>query len=708
MRTDKHLMPAASASVYLSTSVHTGKVCVQRRRSIRVLALFDAVCALIFAAVAVMGLPTVAFAYVDPSVMTYTIQALAGVAVALSAVLGVVFRRTRRVLMRLLHIDADAGKIKEASVRRIDGNDAQRQSLMQAADEHARAVKAELAELEAPKKLTRKGRFVRALLVCGFLTFTLFVVAPLEVVGQTKAGLLFGFFDVLPIVLIAAVLFTLIAAFAASFLKGTAFDVLLATLVGIGVCCYIQSLFMNGDLPVADGTSILLSEHLPITLISALVWVGVIVFVNVLAWRQVRVSRVAGSIVCVALLVVQVAGLVGVATSRNVVENFHRDGAVATREGLYTLSEHENVVEFVLDTYDVRYLKGVLETDPEALSEFTGFTCYMDSAPKMVPTRYAVPYLLTGKAPTPADDFPGFTRGWFDENKLLKEAQANGFTTGVYSDSMGSDIVNVAPYTENIHLGAVPIDACKMLFELDKMALYRDMPWVLKPLFWFTTDDLNAALAQNGDASSLPYTIDDARFARDLREQKLALNDEDKSFRFIHMMGPHKPYTINAEGYLTGAPTSLEEQARGSLAIVEDYLRQMKELGIYDSSFIIITADHGNWQNAPSGVDEPTSALLLVKPPQTPAEAKLPIVFSTVPTGHEDVPNTVMAALGATPDEIGPTVFDIKPGERERRYWHTSTDFHDDTDWTEFKIDGDVLDWESWSKTGNVIPIPHR
>ncbi|MCI6845423.1 MAG: hypothetical protein MR874_11825, partial [Coriobacteriaceae bacterium] len=43
-----------------------------------------------------------ALAYVDPSVMTYTIQALAAVAVALSAVLGVAFRRTRRVIMRLL------------------------------------------------------------------------------------------------------------------------------------------------------------------------------------------------------------------------------------------------------------------------------------------------------------------------------------------------------------------------------------------------------------------------------------------------------------------------------------------------------------------------------------------------------------------------------------------------------------------------------
>jgi hypothetical protein len=63
---------------------------------------------------------TPALAYVDPSVMTYTIQALAAVAVALSAVLGVAFRRTRRALMRLLHIDEGAGRAVEPAVSRID------------------------------------------------------------------------------------------------------------------------------------------------------------------------------------------------------------------------------------------------------------------------------------------------------------------------------------------------------------------------------------------------------------------------------------------------------------------------------------------------------------------------------------------------------------------------------------------------------------
>ena len=69
-------------------------------------------------------LPATAQAYVDPSVMTYTIQALAAVVVALSAVLGVAFRRSRKVLFRLLKIDENANKIVEGKVHKVDAKGA--------------------------------------------------------------------------------------------------------------------------------------------------------------------------------------------------------------------------------------------------------------------------------------------------------------------------------------------------------------------------------------------------------------------------------------------------------------------------------------------------------------------------------------------------------------------------------------------------------
>uniref|UniRef100_UPI003C6F5FBD hypothetical protein n=1 Tax=Lancefieldella rimae TaxID=1383 RepID=UPI003C6F5FBD len=60
----------------------------------------DLVGFVLFACILTIATPTPALAYVDPSVMTYTIQAVAGVAVALSAVLGIAFRRSRKYILK--------------------------------------------------------------------------------------------------------------------------------------------------------------------------------------------------------------------------------------------------------------------------------------------------------------------------------------------------------------------------------------------------------------------------------------------------------------------------------------------------------------------------------------------------------------------------------------------------------------------------------
>ena len=57
-----------------------------------------------------------AAAYVDPSVMTYTIQVIAGVAVAVGAVVGVVWRRAKKKVQKKLGIDENAKKEVEEDI----------------------------------------------------------------------------------------------------------------------------------------------------------------------------------------------------------------------------------------------------------------------------------------------------------------------------------------------------------------------------------------------------------------------------------------------------------------------------------------------------------------------------------------------------------------------------------------------------------------
>ena len=59
---------------------------------------------------------TTAFAYLDPSVMTYAIQVVAGVIVAVGAVIGIYWRRAKKKVQDKLGIDENAHKEVEEDV----------------------------------------------------------------------------------------------------------------------------------------------------------------------------------------------------------------------------------------------------------------------------------------------------------------------------------------------------------------------------------------------------------------------------------------------------------------------------------------------------------------------------------------------------------------------------------------------------------------
>ena len=61
-------------------------------------------------------------AYVDPSVMTYTIQAVAGAIIALGAVIGVTWRIMKKKTQKVLKIDENQKKEVEEDVQIIGEN----------------------------------------------------------------------------------------------------------------------------------------------------------------------------------------------------------------------------------------------------------------------------------------------------------------------------------------------------------------------------------------------------------------------------------------------------------------------------------------------------------------------------------------------------------------------------------------------------------
>ena len=56
------------------------------------------------------------FAYIDPSVMSYTVQAIADVAIALGVVFGVIWRKIKKGTNKVLRRDENSGKEVEEEI----------------------------------------------------------------------------------------------------------------------------------------------------------------------------------------------------------------------------------------------------------------------------------------------------------------------------------------------------------------------------------------------------------------------------------------------------------------------------------------------------------------------------------------------------------------------------------------------------------------
>ena len=660
-----------------------------------------------------------AYAYVDPSVMTYTIQAIAGVAVALSAVAGVAFRRTRRKIYELFNIDEDAHKISESAVSPIDPTSADAATRQAVARDAAASLAAACDEQVStgPRKMRWSRRFAFALVMCVFMAFIMFIAPAIEIFGSNGDSLVFGLAAVWWIPVVFCLLFAVIAAALLSLLQGRPFYIAMAVVFALTVAAYVQSLFLNHGMMPADGGFIGWTDWYFIEkmIVSGIIWiliVAAVVFASTLDAH--RVLKASTALAC-AIMVVQLVGVTSVAvdSSQNTVAE--QGKPYVTRGSLLTVSPKSNVIVFVLDTYDTAILDEVLEENPAFLDDFEDFTYFHNSAGTMIPTTNAIPNMLTALKPAPGEDIAEYRATKYEKGTYLPDIHDLGYSIGIYTDSMMADFNNpadhaVADLTLNVHpVSRAPIDVWRTFVAMEQCALYREAPWALKPVFWYYTSDINnRMIADSGDSNmddSL-YELDDAAILKMVRERGLEASDrgENGAFRFIHLFGPHFPFSINEEGEFVGTnQTGQIAQAQGSMKVVTAYMDELKRLGLYDEATIIVTADHGVWFLTDDPVRAPISPIMLAKPSKSSASGnRAPAEYSNMPVDHDDIQPTVINAMGGDGAKYGTTLFEVDDPDRVR-YFDALTSAGDaGQHFIEYAITGDVMDLKNWEKTGNV------
>lgn len=661
-----------------------------------------------------------AYAYVDPSVMTYTIQAVAGAAVALSAVAGVVFRRTRRKLYKLFNIDENAHKLVEEDVVRVDPTcDYGRRRL---ADSRSRAVRwseqcAQLQSRNGQQQLTYGARFAFSSAMALFMAFIVFIAPALEIIGSNADSLVFGLQTIGWIPAVFGVAFAVAAAALLALLRGKAFYVALMILFCLTVGAYCQSLFMNQGMMPADGGFIGWTEPYFVSRMvgSGIVWLLILAVPLILSRKHRHLWLRATTAAACLIMVVQLVGVGSVIWDASRQSIGEEDRPYVTQGGLLSLAPQNNVVVFVLDTYDTELMEQLLAQDPDYLADFRGFTFFPNCTGTMIPTANAIPNLLTARKPQPDQSIKEYRHLRYEEGLLLPTIREKGYTLGIYTDSLMMDFENpaerrLAGETLNIHpIAHAPIDIWQTYLVTAQCALYREAPWVAKPLFWYYTSDLNnrmiAGGLADGDLNDMLYELDDAEVLQLIRERRLAVDEPEAAgaFRFIHLFGPHFPFSLDEEGRFVGTNRSNQmAQAVGSMRVVQAYMDQLKALGLYDDATIIVTADHGIWDISHDPVDRATSPLMLAKPSFKEGDpaADAPLAVSEAPVDHDDIAPTVIAAIGGDAAAFGTTLFDQTDSERIRYFNALTNAGGEGQRFVEYAIEGDARSLGSWRKTG--------
>jgi hypothetical protein len=250
-----------------------------------------------------------------------------------------------------------------------------------------------------------------------------------------------------------------------------------------------------------------------------------------------------------------------------------------------------------------------------------------------------------------------------------------------------------------------------------KYRVYNDDRWL-----W------QRGYAQGGLEAPAARTVRSSNHAAFLSDMTdwITADGEAPVYLFLHVALPHPPLVLDGEcGFIDRRSVerrAYAAQSRCALRLVGGLLDRLRALGIYDSSAIVLTADHG-WRlpqrghplagtTTPAGdlqdVALTAMPLLAVKP----FGASGPVRVSLAPTAVTDIPTTIAGLAGLSGRLFpGQSVLDIAEGsERTRSFaFHTWRN----ADWRReyfdalyvFDVEGPIREPASWRFKEVVSPL---
>lgn len=512
------------------------------------------------------------------------------------------------------------------------------------------------------KNRKRENRII-LILVSLFFSFTFCMYAPLELYLTNINEFWFGLSHFWYVVVLVGIFVFILLTLVGTILPLWAQNLYIAVIFGFSLLMYIQSNFLNIDVGVLNGGSVDWASYRIKFLINFSIWVLFICACMCVFNEKNKVVKTVVKYVSVCITLIQgVTLVVLLLTCKSDIDKDAITQYVSAKD-IYEMSEDENVIVFLMDMFDDRYFKQLLEQEPELAEAFDGFTQYVNSTGNYSTTSYSVATLLTGQYLRNTEEtYYEELNSLYEDCETFDVLSENGYKLDIYTyEGMIPQELkeNTSNYIEGGKRISNYITFTKYLYQL---AASRYMPDFVKQHVWLVGTEFNSLCEMSGEADA--HSVDNIIFYENMNSKGITTQNEKKCFKFIHLDAVHYPYTMNenVERVENDNETSDLQCARGVVKILLEYMDGMKKAGVYDNSTIIITADHGYYWDGTL-----TNPVLLVKPQNS--EGILQV--SNAPVSQHDLHPSILSYAGLNENgEFGKAYYDIEENADRERFFY--------------------------------------
>lgn len=493
------------------------------------------------------------------------------------------------------------------------------------------------------------------------MTFCAF--GPLEMVMSNTSEFWFSVTDVLPYIGLTMFLCWILV-FGASFLISFKTAIIYPVLLGLGLALYVQGNFMFVSYGVMDGTPIDWASFGAWPIVNTLIWVLLIAAPVVLFKLKKKWFLGVAVWVPAVIVAMQLITLGTLSLSADLSKNVQGGSASLSVKGIDEVSVTDNVAVFILDTFDETYFEEILAEEPEYLEPLDGFTYFSNNTGVYPTTKGAMPFILSGQLYRNETSFTQYVQDAYFKTDYYKDLHNAGYDIGIYGEYMYVNSDGIRDYISNLDTdsGVKASSNVGLMGTIYKATAFRYFPHVAKKAVWYYSGDFDSWKTTTGASGHALYKTGNLDLYNEIKQGELKLADNEQGcYRVFYAYGCHPPFKLRADMTETtdGSVTS-RDAAKGCLNIVYEYIQQLKELGVYEQSTILVISDHGITET------ECTSPLFLVKP----RGASGTLQISDAPVSQMDLMATVMEDIGLNADQkYGRSAFDWKTGEERTRLY---------------------------------------